>query len=151
MSLMSLLSHWQQTNYIDKTKLHNNTVCQWFEESCQLSLRHILPPRGSKQSWQHEITGLVSRRNDTCLLWWKQLKSDILCVCFFFSRWLRTGSMWPWWWTACSCGSLWLCVWWAPWAYFSSPSSRIPSLPSSSPAQICLVYDQQHLYTGGVQ
>lgn len=56
---MSLLSHWQQTNYIDKTKLHNNTVCQWFEESWQLSVMHILPPGGSKQSWQHQITALL--------------------------------------------------------------------------------------------
>lgn len=60
-----------------------------------------------------------------------------------FFRWSRTGSTWPWWWIVCSCGSSWSCVWWAPWAYFSSLSSRIPSLPFSSPAQTCLVYDEQ--------
>lgn len=82
------------------------------------------------------------------LLWWKHIETNwretTVCVCFFFFfRWLRTGSMWPWWWIVCSCGSSSSCVWWEPWAYFSNLSSRIPSLPFSSPAQTGLVYEEQ--------
>lgn len=117
-----------------------NTVYQWFK----VLSRHWFCPQVAPKChcsvlWPNPLSALVSRINYACLLWWNHLKSHI---CVFF-RWLRTGSMWPWWWIACSCGSLWSCASWAPWAYFSSPSSRIPSLPFSSPAQICLVYDQR--------
>lgn len=52
-----------------------------------------------------------------------------LCLC----RSSRTGSTWRWWWTGCSCGSLWLCVWWERWVCSCSRSSRTRPSPSSNP------------------
>lgn len=96
----------------------------------------------SVTAWQR-ADALISRINYRCCR--RKQKSGLtegrpLCVYF---RWSRTGSTWPWWWTVCFFGSLWSCAWWAPWAYFSSLSSRIPSLPFISPAQTCLVFDEQ--------
>ncbi|XP_040498863.1 neuronal acetylcholine receptor subunit beta-4 isoform X2 [Ursus maritimus] len=49
----------------------------------------------------------------------------------------RTGSTWPWWWTGCSCGCLWLCVCWARWGSSCLPSSR-PTRPLRGPRLPCV-------------